>query len=711
MADGLVEFDVRANLDNLQKDMDSAQDTAKKGGNKLADIAGKSAKAIGAAAVGVGTAAVAAGGYAVNLANDVDKAMNSFLSSTGYAADETGHFQNVLEKIYANNYGEDFQDIADGMATVTQNLGEMSDEQLQSITESAFALRDTFEYDISESTRAAKAMMDNFGVSGDEAMSMIAAGAQNGLDYSGELIDSISEYSTQFAKVGLDADDMFKIFEKGAESGAWNLDKVGDAVKEFSIRAIDGSDSTDAGFTAIGLNADEMAAKFGQGGETAKKAFSDTLKALSSIEDPLEKDAAGVALFGTMWEDLGPEAVEALADIEDGAYDTYGALDDIKGVKYDDLGSMFEGLKRSVEMLVLPLGEMLIPVLSELIEEVLPVLQEILPPLLESFESFLPTLIEMSENLLPIILDVFTQLAPILMSAIEEILPPLMEALQALMPVFTMIVHELLPPLLDLFTQLMPIIVELATALIPPLVEVFNALIPPIVELINALLPPLTNLLNGLFPLVDSLKPIISGLASVISDVLGEAVDAVIPIIEGIVEVLEHVIDFISNVFKGNWEGAWNSIVEVFKSIFNNIPVFVENILNGAIGIINSLINGVNKITDKVGIPAIPTIPEVTLPRFHTGGIIDFQGEYEAPIMALDGEMVLTKMQQKRLFDIANGMYSPQQQGSESVIENRTTEVKIEHKNYFTVRNDTDILRISEALSRQEVKDIKSSGG
>jgi len=291
---------------------------------------------------------------------------NSFLSSTGYAADETGHFQNVLEKIYANNYGEDFQDIADGMATVTQNLGEMSDEQLQSITESAFALRDTFEYDISESTRAAKAMMDNFGVSGDEAMSMIAAGAQNGLDYSGELIDSISEYSTQFAKVGLDADDMFKIFEKGAESGAWNLDKVGDAVKEFSIRAIDGSDSTAAGFTAIGLNADEMAAKFGQGGETAKKAFSDTLKALSSIEDPLEKDAAGVALFGTMWEDLGPEAVEALADIEDGAYDTYGALDDIKGVKYDDLGSMFEGLKRSVEMLVLPLGEMLIPVLSEL---------------------------------------------------------------------------------------------------------------------------------------------------------------------------------------------------------------------------------------------------------------------------------------------------------------------------------------------------------
>lgn len=711
MADGLVEFDVRANLDNLKKDMDSAQDTAKKGGGKLADIAGKSAKAIGAAAVGVGAAAHAAGGFAVNLANDVDKAMNSFAASTGTAKSEIDGYQDVLEKIYANNYGEDFQDIADSMALVNKNLGDLSDEQLQTVTESAFALRDTFEYDVAESTRAAKAMMDNFGVSGDEAMNLIAAGAQNGLDYSGELIDSISEYSTQFAKVGLDADDMFKIFEKGAESGAWNLDKVGDAVKEFSIRAIDGSDSTVAGFTAIGLNAEEMAAKFGQGGETAKKAFNDTLKALSSIEDPLEKDAAGVALFGTMWEDLGPEAVEALADIEDGAYDTGDALDGIKEVKYDDLGSMFEGLKRSVEMLVLPLGEMLIPVLSELIEEVLPVLQEILPPLLESFESFLPTLIEMAENLLPIILDVFSQLAPILMSAIEEILPPLMEALQALMPVFTMIVQELLPPLLDLFTQLMPIIVELATALIPPLVAIFDALIPPLMEIINALLPPLTGLLNGLSPIISALTPIISVLADMFSKNLSVAIDIVMPIIEGLIGILQNVIDFISNVFSGNWEAAWNNIVEIFKGIFNLIPTFIESVLNGAISLINNLIGGINKITDKVGIPAIPTIPEVTLPRFHTGGIIDFQGEYEAPIMALDGEMVLTKMQQKRLFDIANGMYAPQQQGGESFIENRTTEVKIEHKNYFTVRNDTDILRISEALSRQEVKDIKSSGG
>ena len=69
------------------------------------------------------------------------------------------------------------------------------------------------------------------------------------------MIDSINEYSVQFKELGLDAEDMFSIFANGAQNGAFNLDKVGDAVKEFSIRAIDGSDTTKQGFEALGMDA------------------------------------------------------------------------------------------------------------------------------------------------------------------------------------------------------------------------------------------------------------------------------------------------------------------------------------------------------------------------------------------------------------------------------------------------------------------------
>ncbi len=408
--DGEVIYQIRADIEQLKSDLEKANDEAKKGGEKLGKIASDSAKVIGAGFVAVGGAAVAAGTYSVKMANDMDTAMNSFITSTGTAAESTERYQNVLEKIYANNYGDNFQDIADSMGLVKTNLGALTDDELQKVTESAFLLRDTFEYDVAESTRAAKAMMDSFGISGEEAMALIASGAQNGLDYSGELIDSINEYSVQFGKMGMSADDMFKIFEAGAQSGAFNLDKVGDAVKEFSIRAIDGSETTSEGFAAIGLDADKMAVRIAAGGDDAKTAFNETIAALAKIEDPIAQNAAGVALFGTMWEDLGAEAVTALADIEDGAYDTGDALGEIEAVKYDDLGSMLEGLKRSVEMLVLPLGEMLIPVLTEMIDEVLPLLQEQLPPILDSFSAFIPPLLQIVSELIPVLLELVNQL-------------------------------------------------------------------------------------------------------------------------------------------------------------------------------------------------------------------------------------------------------------------------------------------------------------
>lgn len=715
MADGEILYEVRASLDKLREDMLSAQDEAKKGGNKLADIAKAGGKAIAGGFAVVGGAAIAAGGYGVNLANDMDSAMNQFMATTGHAADSAEYYQDVLEKIYANNYGEDFQDIADSMALVNKNLGDMSAENLQSTTEAAFALRDTFDYDITESTRAAKAMMDNFGVSGEEAFELIASGAQNNLDYSGELIDSINEYSVQFGKLGFTADDMFNIFQKGADSGAWNLDKVGDAVKEFSIRAIDGSDSTKQVFEACGLSADKMADEFGKGGESAKKAFSETVKALSSIEDPLERDAAGVALFGTMWEDLGPDVIAQLGDIEDGAYSTGNALEEIQDVKYDDLGSMLEGLKRSVEMLALPLGEALIPVLTELIEEVLPVIQEVLPDVIEAFETFLEPVLQLASEALPGIIDGFSQLMSddLMPLMTEEILPALKEAFESLQPVFDLFKDEILPLVVDLFKELMPPIMELINNLIPPLVDVFNALAVPIIDFISSLLPSLKSLFEGVADVVDMLSPVIAYLADMFQDRLQTALNIVKPIVEHVITVFKNIIDFIKNVFTGDWSAAWDNIVNIFKSCFNLIPTIAENVINGAIGVINSLINGVNKITDKIPgdpIGQIPTIGEVSLPRFHTGGIIDFKGKYESPIMAMDGEMVLTAAQQKRLFDIANGAYSPESLTNSSNINNHT-DVKIEHKNYFTVRSDIDIIRISEELSRQDKKDIMSIGG
>lgn len=657
LAEGEVIYDVRADDSKLDSDLTGAEKTTSSKLGKIGGVAAKAGKVAGAAFAAIGSAALAVGTKAVTGAVSFDQAMNQFAASTGIAESELSDYENTLKDIYTNNYGDSFEDVADAMAAVTQQMGDLDQASLQNITESAFTLRDTFGYDINESVRAANTMMTQFGIEGDKAMGLIATGAQNGLDFSGELLDSISEYSVQFAKVGLDADDMFKIMEKGAETGAFNLDKVGDAIKEMSIRVVDGSATTQEGFSAIGLNADEMAAKFAAGGDSAKEAFDQTIQALADMEDPLAQNQAGVALFGTMWEDLGPEVVTQLANIEDGAYATSDSMEELKDIKYDDLGSMMESLGRSVETLLLPLGEALIPLIQQIIEEILPVIEENLPLLTDFISQLVSSLMPLVESLLPPIMDLFNLLLPILIQFIEQILPPIIELLTTLLPPIMKLVETLLPPLIDLFAALITPLAEILSAILPPLIDVINMLLEPIMALIDQLLPPLTELFKGLMPIFDALSPVIEFLGQLFSKVLGGALKATMPIVEGVMDVFGGLIDFITGVFSGNWEQAWNGIVNMFKGIFNLIPTIIEGVINGAIALINGIIWGINQLTGAIGIPAIPEIPNVSLPRFHTGGIVDF-AMGEGPALLKDGEMVLTQKQQAELFALANGNYS-----------------------------------------------------
>ncbi len=674
---------------------------------------GTVASAGAAVASAVGGAAVATGAFAVNSAVDMDKAVNSLRASIDATDKGAEHYRGVMKEIYADNYGEDFQDIADAISLINRNIGDISGDQLKDLSESAFVLRDTFQYDIAESTRAAKAMMNSFGISGEEAMDMIALGAQNGLDYSGEMIDSINEYSVQFAKLGFTAEDMFQIMQEGAWTGAWNLDKVGDAIKEFSIRAIDGSESTAEGFTSLGLNADKMAKKFAAGGESAKKAFQETMTALSSIEDPLKQNTIGVQLFGTMWEDLGPDVVTQLNNIGDNAGWAAGKMDELKKVKYDDLGSMFEGLKRSVEMLVLPLGEELIPLLSDLIQDALPVIEDVLPDVIDLFGEFLEPVLGLAKEALPALTDLLTMLMDTTLKQLsEDLLPVLKDAFTTLKEPLEKLITEALPPLIDLFISLMPMIADLAATLLPPLIDVFLALLPPITDLIESLLPPLISLFESIAPILEDLAPIIGLVAEGIGETLSEAIDLVMPIIESVMDILEELIGFISDVFTGDWEGAWDHLVSYFKAVFNGIPTAAEAVINKFIDLINKMIKGVNKITGVIGIEAISEIDHVTLPRFHTGGVVDFKGKYEDTIIAKDGEMVLTEAQQKRLFDIANGFeYPTGSAGSGQVINQYTTEnTEINNNNEFHVRDDSDIERIGEELAALQSRNDAGRG-
>lgn len=326
------------------------------------------AMATGGAAIGGAT--VAAAGYALNLSTEFDKAFNTLITKTGASSDEMDALNESMERVYANNFGESIEDVANSMATVKTNT-KLSGEQLENATERAILLRDTFEFDVNESTRSAKMLMDQYGLSAEDAFNLIAQGAQNGLDKNGDLLDTVNEYAVHFKQLGIDAPTMFNMLVNGAESGTFSVDKLGDAVKEFGIRVKDGSDTTADGFAAIGLDADTMSAKFAKGGDDAAEALNQTVSALFAMKDPIAQNTAGVNLFGTMWEDLGVEGVRALMDMTGEIDTTNAALDTINEHKYDDIGSALQGLGRTIETdVVEPLGDELKPVVEDAIDYV-----------------------------------------------------------------------------------------------------------------------------------------------------------------------------------------------------------------------------------------------------------------------------------------------------------------------------------------------------
>lgn len=397
--------------------------------------------AVGGIAVATGKAVVEAGKYLADLGNEYNTAINQLSAATGATGDELDALGESVKNIYAQGLGDDFADVADGLAA-TQQASDLTGEALERATAAGFNLRDVFDYDVSESARAASALMKNFGIDAEEAYGLIAVGAQNGADKNGDLLDTLNEYSPQFAALGLSADQFIGTLVEGADAGLFSIDKVGDAVKEFNIRAKDGSDTSREAFESLGLNADKMFAAFAAGGDTAEAAFFDTVEALNSMDDPLARNAAGVALFGTQFEDLEAGVLPVLASIETAAYDGAAALQQINDVKYNDLGSAFEAIKRSAEVSLLPMASMiantltaLAPILRETFEAIAPVITETLNACMPFVQQFLMGMGQALQTVLPMVSQLAAGLLPPLMSLLNAIMPILSPLLGLLQPI------------------------------------------------------------------------------------------------------------------------------------------------------------------------------------------------------------------------------------------------------------------------------------
>lgn len=307
------------------------------------------------------------------LALEGDTALGMLEAKTGATGKQMEGFEDVMYEVYNANYGENLGDVSEKLSTVIQMTDDLDNASLAKVTKSAIALEDVFGFDVKESMRAANSLMDQFGISSDQAFNLIVQGAQNGLNQNDDLLDTINEYSAQFKTAGYSANDMFNMLVNGTESGTWSVDKLGDAVKEFNIRASDGTitDAITENAKAFGMT-EKQAKTLGkevEGGSV--KAYQKLLDKLKEVDDDAQRYQLGVAMFGTMWEDLGEDTVLSLMDSQGAIDKTANAMEKLDSAAYDTLESSLSQLGRTIKAEVLqPIVQKLTPALKESVEYV-----------------------------------------------------------------------------------------------------------------------------------------------------------------------------------------------------------------------------------------------------------------------------------------------------------------------------------------------------
>lgn len=254
----------------------------------------------------------AAGGLLVKgLVDSIGKENDSALFSvqTGLDAATAARFGKAAGQAYAENFGDSYASNLDAARQAFANGilgGDATQVEIQNTIAQLTTVGQVLGEDVAPTARAVgQAIRTGLVPDAEAGFGLLIKAQQNGLAVSEDLLDTLNEYGTQFRKVGLDGPTALGLVSQAMKGGARDADLAADAIKEFSIRAVDGSELTAEAFELLGFHAEDMTAKLAAGGQTAYDSLGEVLSAVIAIEDPVAKNAAGIALFGTQWEDLG----------------------------------------------------------------------------------------------------------------------------------------------------------------------------------------------------------------------------------------------------------------------------------------------------------------------------------------------------------------------------------------------------------------------
>lgn len=581
----------------------------KETGEKLTE-AGKKASVLSAGIVGIDVAAAKS-------AMSLETAVNKFLASTGKSVDQTKELEQVLKNIHDNGYGDSYSDISDKMSLVLQNLGDISNTDLQNITEQAYLLENVFGMDFSETLRGVNALMVNMGLTADQAFDYLVVGAQSGLDKTGELTDNIAEYSQIWSQAGFSAKEMFSILDNGLSSGAYNLDKVNDFVKEFTISLSDGR--IEENLSSFSTGTKKLFREFQKGKATAKDVFYSVISDLENMENKQQALTLASTVWSALGEDNALKIITSLNDVNTMYTDVTGTATDATNQMYDGMEAKLSQIKNKFENSFAGLGQ-------RILESLLPHLEKMADSLQRTIEWFdsldngtkdtivtIGLLVASIGLLLLVIGKLASSVSSIINLFTNETIAMGLNAikkgvlatattslklaqagLNGVMALGKIAISGVSTALNFLAANPIILVIAAVAALVAGLIYLWNTN----EDFKNAIISGWTYIQNFFTSVDEFITGIFQTDWTNSFGIVGNILNAFLANCENyynaIKQIFSGVIDFVKGVFTGDWELALNGIKNIFSGIFNSFLAIAKAPLNGVIGLLNIVIDGLN---------------------------------------------------------------------------------------------------------------------
>lgn len=343
--------------DDAESSLTRAGDDAGDGfGRSVTDAIGAIPIAGAVVAVGVAIGAAIAGGIQDGLSAELERDL--FSARTGLDEATARTFARAAGEAYGDAFGESVEENLDvARQAVQQGLldPDATVQASEQIISSLQGVSSVIGEEVAPITRATTRLLATGLVrSADEAFDVLVRGQQLGVNAAEDLLDTLTEYPTDLARIGLSAEDALGLFSQGLQAGARDTDFLADALREFQIRAQDASLEAVDGFDQVGISAEQLGQDVGAGGDRARDALQTVLDGLRGIEDPLQRNELAISLFGTRAEELGDSLfaldlntiAQQLGDVDGAAA---GAIDTLGGNAATGVQSAFRNIELAID--------------------------------------------------------------------------------------------------------------------------------------------------------------------------------------------------------------------------------------------------------------------------------------------------------------------------------------------------------------------------